>query len=193
MNKGITYSVRDDNPNAKWSTPTCLYRHFDEKGNLLYVGVSLSVMARLSQHRSASEWFGDIARVEIEHHPNRGAALEAEKKAIREEKPKHNIAHADAAKPQEFNSRYAESRLHLLQRIVHFRASYTLDEAASETGFSREQLRAYIKAGVLSSVLLSRKTHIRKDEKEVVVEKRIITGWQLIDFLELLESSNNDV
>ena len=42
-----------------------LYRHFDGTGRLLYVGISLSVIVRLSGHKR-SPWFGDIARVEID-------------------------------------------------------------------------------------------------------------------------------
>jgi predicted GIY-YIG superfamily endonuclease len=70
---------------------TALYRHFDEQGELLYVGVSLHVIRRLIEHR-ASEWSQDIARIEIEYHPSRKAALKAETAAIAKERPKFNVA-----------------------------------------------------------------------------------------------------
>lgn len=79
---------------------TQLYRHFDEKGRLLYVGISLSAVKRLSQHSDKATWFFDIAKVTIESFPTREAALAAEKLAIRTERPVHNVAHV--AKP-EFN------------------------------------------------------------------------------------------
>jgi excinuclease UvrABC nuclease subunit len=69
----------------------CLYRHFDAEGVLLYVGVSLSVIHRLAGHRSRSRWFRQIARITVEWFANRGEALEAERLAIREEKPLYNI------------------------------------------------------------------------------------------------------
>jgi hypothetical protein len=69
---------------------TSLYRHFDADGRLLYVGVALSALYRLSQHRIESHWFNTIAWVEIEHHRSRAHALYAEAIAIREEKPMHN-------------------------------------------------------------------------------------------------------
>lgn len=75
--------------------PTALYRHFDAAGRLLYVGISLNAVARLSQHRQCSAWFREIARVEIEWHPSREAACEAEVQAIRSEQPLHNVAHAE--------------------------------------------------------------------------------------------------
>lgn len=79
--------------------PTALYRHFAADGSLLYVGISLSPLARLSQHRDSSPWYGEIARVEVEWHPNREAALAAEKAAIQAEGPRHNVIHARFGRP----------------------------------------------------------------------------------------------
>jgi hypothetical protein len=72
---------------------TALYRHYDVDGVLLYVGVSLSPMARTSSHSGGSEWFDSVARIDIEWHENRLEALRAEKKAIHFELPKMNKAH----------------------------------------------------------------------------------------------------
>lgn len=69
---------------------TCLYRAFDRKGALLYVGISLRVLSRLQQHRSTSEWFNDMAHLTVERHPTRSAAFTAERKAILSEAPKFN-------------------------------------------------------------------------------------------------------
>ncbi len=68
-----------------------LYRHFDSEGNLLYVGISLSAINRLSQHRANSDWFASIKRVEIEKFPTRGEALMAERIAVISEAPLYNI------------------------------------------------------------------------------------------------------
>lgn len=72
--------------------PTALYRHFDAVGMLLYVGVSLSPMARLSKHGDNSHWSKNISRVTMEWFPDRRSALAAETCAIRTEFPVHNIA-----------------------------------------------------------------------------------------------------
>lgn len=72
--------------------PAALYRHFNIDGELLYVGISVSSLVRLTKHRNESSWFGEIAVVKIEHFPSRPAALRAEAKAIREERPKHNLS-----------------------------------------------------------------------------------------------------
>ncbi len=73
--------------------PTNLYRCFDSDGRLLYIGVSLSAIARLKEHQCQSEWFVNIARVEIETLPDRASALCAEKDAIAGESPQFNIMH----------------------------------------------------------------------------------------------------
>lgn len=75
------------------SDKTALYRHFDENGDLLYVGISISAVQRLSQHRSSSPWFEQIAKVDIEWHPTREAALRAEREAIISERPRYNKMH----------------------------------------------------------------------------------------------------
>lgn len=71
-------------------TRTALYRHFDAAGALLYVGISLSAVQRLGQHRDTAGWYSQIARVSIEWLPDRSAALAAEAIAIARENPKHN-------------------------------------------------------------------------------------------------------
>lgn len=74
------------------TTPTALYRHFDGDGRLLYVGISLSAVARLAQHAHGSRWSHDIRRVDVEMHQTREAALAAERCAIVNEKPFYNKA-----------------------------------------------------------------------------------------------------
>lgn len=70
---------------------TCLYRHFDSSGRLLYVGISLNSIKRLQQHFANAEWFKDISRIEIEWHPTRIEAMAAEAIAIAKENPVFNI------------------------------------------------------------------------------------------------------
>ena len=71
---------------------TNLYRHFDENGALLYVGISLSAVQRLKQHEK-SGWFEEIASVTIESFDTRELALLAEKEAIEQEFPMYNKVH----------------------------------------------------------------------------------------------------
>lgn len=68
---------------------TCLYRHFDENGRLLYVGISFHAILRTMAHRQ-SHWFDQVKWIEVERHTNRRAALKAEQIAIGRERPLHN-------------------------------------------------------------------------------------------------------
>jgi len=82
-------------------TKTALYRHYDSTGTLLYVGISLSVINRLSKHNLNSNWFSDIAKIEIDWLDNRKAALFAEGVAINTEHPRFNIYHVNENSSQE--------------------------------------------------------------------------------------------
>lgn len=70
-------------------TQTALYRHFDANGQLLYVGISLSAVGRLAQHRD-KEWFTAIATMTTEWFRSRDEAIFAEQAAIRDELPAYN-------------------------------------------------------------------------------------------------------
>jgi hypothetical protein len=72
---------------------TAVYRYFDADGRLLYVGVSLSGIARQSQHESGSHWYADHASMTTEWFDTRAEALEAERMAIITEQPIYNVAH----------------------------------------------------------------------------------------------------
>jgi hypothetical protein len=80
------------------SDPTQLYRHYDKEGRLLYIGLSYSAWRRLVDHAIHSPWFQHIAVVTIETLPNRAAAIEAEREAIRVEKPLMNTMYNRGSK-----------------------------------------------------------------------------------------------
>ncbi len=79
---------------AMANSTTTLYRMFDTKGRLLYVGISKSPFERLGQHRAGKEWWTEIASVTMTHYPARPDALEAEAAAITAECPIYNRAGA---------------------------------------------------------------------------------------------------
>ncbi len=73
-----------------------LYRHFDKEGRLLYVGISLSAVARLAAHKGSAHWYDQITSVSIEQCESREALLDAEREAILAEKPLHNVVFGSA-------------------------------------------------------------------------------------------------
>lgn len=74
-----------------------LYRHFNKDGTLLYVGISLSALARLKQHET-SQWHDEIDSITIQKFLCRYAAEDAEMKAIKAENPLYNITHNNKSK-----------------------------------------------------------------------------------------------
>jgi len=75
------------------SRPHTLYRFFDHRGELLYIGVSAALLNRLNQHRESRPWWCDVANVDLEHFETREEAFDAERNAIVVEKPTHNVHH----------------------------------------------------------------------------------------------------
>jgi hypothetical protein len=55
-------------PRTATSGRTTLYRFYDGDGALLYIGITNSVPRRLGQHQAHKPWWGDAARVTLEHH-----------------------------------------------------------------------------------------------------------------------------
>jgi hypothetical protein len=76
--------------------PTQLYRFYDDSSALLYVGISLSIAARLAGHKCQG-WYLEIKNITVEVFPARQEAKEAEDAAIKAENPKYNIVGRDSA------------------------------------------------------------------------------------------------
>lgn len=78
---------------SEHAEPTALYRFFDAAGQLLYVGVSGNTEHRWRQHAESKHWWSDVADKTTEWLNSRPEALDAERMAIRTEKPLHNHQH----------------------------------------------------------------------------------------------------
>ncbi len=71
-------------------TKTAVYRHYDADDVLLYVGMSSDPAKRFQQHKSVSQWAGDVVRTEIDWYETRNEAFTAEGQNIRALNPAHN-------------------------------------------------------------------------------------------------------
>lgn len=70
---------------------TSLYRYFDTSGQLLYVGITSRRTGRSLQHAMEKSWWSEVTRCEWQHFATREQAAEAERQAIRDEHPRHNV------------------------------------------------------------------------------------------------------
>ncbi len=84
---------------------TTLYRAFNKNNELLYVGISGSLMTRMNSHKRTKSWFKEMSCLTTEHYDTREEALTAESKAIKEENPKYNIQ--GKCRNKTYHSRYS--------------------------------------------------------------------------------------
>lgn len=69
-----------------------VYRFYAENGDLLYVGCTMRLAARIGEHTAGKSWWGEVTRATFDHFDNQRAALIAEARAIATEHPVHNTA-----------------------------------------------------------------------------------------------------
>lgn len=70
---------------------TCtLYRAYDDRDRLLYVGISDGAFIRLAQHAASAPWTVYAVRITLERYVRRGDAEDAERRAIATEDPVWN-------------------------------------------------------------------------------------------------------
>jgi predicted GIY-YIG superfamily endonuclease len=182
------YNVLPTKKTTKMNTQ--LYRHFDEEHNLLYVGISLSTFARLSQHKEHSAWFKKIKSVEIENFDTREGAMAAERKAICTEDPMFNIAmkktmaEIEKEKKQLIREvRIEQEKKEVISRYVDHRLAYKMDDVMVILSMQRSELERHINDGNLSFF----EVECRPSKGRPPKIKKMVSGWSLIDFINYLE------
>lgn len=80
---------------------TTLYRFYNRRDQLLYVGITyFKGIRRFSQHKRSKGWWEEVDTIRVEHFTDRIAAREAELKAIERENPRYNLADVPATPPE---------------------------------------------------------------------------------------------
>jgi GntR family transcriptional regulator len=77
---------------VKIQIPVLLYRLYDKRDVLLYIGITENLGARMNAHAGSQRWWGQVHRMTVEMLPDRAAAETAETVAIRAEVPPYNKA-----------------------------------------------------------------------------------------------------
>lgn len=70
-----------------------LYRYYDERDRLLYIGITDELTGRVSDHVDGSSWMDFSARSTITRYADRKEAATAEVEAIKAERPLFNKQH----------------------------------------------------------------------------------------------------
>jgi hypothetical protein len=84
-------SSRQDGVVTADERATTLYRFFDARGQLLYVGITERKALRFEEHRRSKGWWTKVDSITTQHFATRDEAAAAELAAIRSESPLHNI------------------------------------------------------------------------------------------------------
>ncbi|MGW5197337.1 GIY-YIG nuclease family protein [Streptomyces spiralis] len=86
--------IRLRNPEVtEGATRTALYRLRDASGSLLYVGISEDPLRRWAEHSKDKRWWPLVTAFTLRWFDSRNRALIAEARAIRAERPLHNVVH----------------------------------------------------------------------------------------------------
>lgn len=79
---------------------TALYRLYDARGRLLYVGITNDPKMRWLAHAGDKAWWPEVVRRDVEWVSDRPTAAQMEGEAIRTERPLHNVKIPNPVKPQ---------------------------------------------------------------------------------------------
>lgn len=74
-----------------WRGKAVMYRCYDKTGRLLYVGSTINMPRRMSDHRQAAWWMPLVIKTRMQVFPTVEAARAAESLAIQEKTPLCNI------------------------------------------------------------------------------------------------------
>lgn len=74
--------------------PTALYRCFNAEGVLLYIGISRDFGTRWKNEAREFDWWPQVKSQTVYWHDSRTEAEDAERDAIKAERPRHNKQHA---------------------------------------------------------------------------------------------------
>jgi len=68
-----------------------LYRFYNDSNELLYVGITMHLPERWRKHKRNKPWIDEVTRITLQHFDNRQALELAEREAIENEHPTHNV------------------------------------------------------------------------------------------------------
>ena len=75
--------------------PAYVYRYLNNEGEIIYVGSTIDIHKRNTEHKCTDEWFGEVAEINLIETKTRTDALALESHYIALWKPKYNKKQKD--------------------------------------------------------------------------------------------------
>lgn len=121
---------------------TWVYKHFDEEGTVLYVGVSNDPMMRTRSHEKEADWFDDVRSIDVKSYPTREDALEAEANEILSSRPLYNksvIVNGRVIRVH-YKDKLREDYLQVRPKVLHAVSQIGIEDFAKEVELSEATL-----------------------------------------------------
>lgn len=96
---------------------TALYRFYDARGDLLYVGTTNNTSRRWVQHEKCQPWWHLVCLTPVEWFEERAVAEAAEVSAIETEKPRYNVKHVPILRADTGQYDDAEDRRRVVRQL----------------------------------------------------------------------------
>lgn len=90
---GVTVNKLPDQEDTRVGIPTSVYKYYDRRNILIYVGITNGGILRNRQHNDSKTWWRFVHRQEVEHFKSRGLAHEREVALIEKFQPPFNKQH----------------------------------------------------------------------------------------------------
>lgn len=142
-----------------------LYRFFNDKDELLYIGCSIQALVRIESHNK-KPWFKESAKVTFTHYENKELALEHEKKAIEDEEPRYNIT---AAKNKD------KPRVEIYKHVLRIISFEWISFEAQAHDYYWNTLKLMMDAGIVEKKTDAYRNYyrLRKNPNETDITKQV--------------------
>lgn len=127
---------------------TSVYQYFDERGQLLYVGVTARGVRRAVEHAESKEWWPHATTCALEHYASRHIALKREELLIKRYCPPFNTVHNDKKAESRANLKPTTPNIHADADAVDERLPVTVKNDDRLLVEYRRATEAILAAGV---------------------------------------------
>lgn len=134
-----------------------VYRFYDDKDRLLYVGITRKPQARFQAHQLNAPWWGSAERCTIDVRASRASAFWAEGMAIHHERPIFNETWVDARGLEQLRA-YAEGRVLAPEFAVYYPNLQAL-------------IQAHVRADGLEAELVAVRAELEALKEQVAADK----------------------